>query len=110
MNTKLDTLSTRFEEPTRFETPVPFRGTEPTALERLRERLLREALAGARGPDEPVLLRRAANEAAALAAITPFPVLFFPTLFEEKRSSARAYVGRQERVRERSRLLLVEAA
>jgi hypothetical protein len=37
-------------------------------------------------------------------------VLFFPTLFEEKRSSARAYLGRQERVRERSRLLLAEAA
>lgn len=103
-------LDTRFEEPTRFEAPVPFRGIELNELERLSETMLREALNGATGLEEPVLLRRAANDAAALAANTPFPLLMFPALFDEKMAVARAYANRQEDVRERSRALLAFAA
>lgn len=33
-------------------------------------------------------LRRAANEAAALALVTPFPLLVFPGLFQEKADKA----------------------
>jgi hypothetical protein len=89
---------------------VPFRGFELNELERLSERLLSGALDGASGLDEPVLLRRAANEAAALAASTGFPLLTFPGLFEEKQASARQYARRQADVRERSRALLSFAA
>jgi hypothetical protein len=110
MNRLLTKLNTRFEEPTRFEAPVPFRGIELNELERLSERLLREALDGAAGLDEPVLIRRAANDAAALAASTAFPLLMFPGLFEEKWVAARAYASRQEDVRERSRSLMAFAA
>jgi hypothetical protein len=65
------TLRTRFEPDTHFELapvpPAPFRSTRETELERFKNRLLRELLAGT---DEPALyapLRRATNEAAALA-------------------------------------------
>jgi hypothetical protein len=109
MNRSINRLDARFEEPTRFETPVPFRGFELNELERLSEKLLRESLGGAAGLDEPVLLRRAANDAAALAADTAFPLLVFPGLFEEKKAEARAYASRQAGVRERSRALLAFA-
>lgn len=109
MNRRATKLNTRFEEPTRFVAPVPFRGLELNELERLSERLLREALDGANGLEEPVLLRRAANDAASLAAVTAFPLLMFPGLFEEIRAIARAYASRQEAVRKRSRALMAFA-
>ena len=110
MNRNVTTLNARFAEPTRFEAPVPFRGSELNELERLTDRLLHEALSGAVSRDEPVLLRRAANDAAALAATSAFPLLVFPGLFEEKRAEARTYASRQESVRERSRAMMAFAA
>jgi hypothetical protein len=55
----------------------------------------------------PQLLRLAVNEAAALAAITPFPALFLPVLAEEKAHQIFRWEEKQRMIRERS---LLEAA
>ena len=51
-------------------------------------------------------MRSAANEAAALAWVTPYPLLVFPTLFEEKAAFAVKLAEKQEEVLDRSRELL----
>jgi hypothetical protein len=110
MNANNRQVPTWFGPETRFEVrpapPAPFRATEETELERLKIRLLREKLytltvAGANG-----FVRRAANEAAALAWVTPYPLLVFPALFEEKTQIALLQARRQASVRERSLELL----
>jgi len=107
-------IMTRFEAETRFEVgpiaPVPFRGALESELEELKERLLRPLLGAAQDPAQGVPLRRAANEAAGLAWITPFPLLVFPVLLEEKVRAAQCREARQRRVRERSEGLLDQAA
>ena len=50
----------------------------------------------------PEFLRQAVNEAAALAASTPFPTLFLPTLAEEKVFLASEWERKQRVVQERS--------
>jgi hypothetical protein len=106
-------MTARFEPETRFEVApipaVPFRGTQETELDRLKARLLRETLL--QTPDERLWasLRRAANEAAALAWFTPFPLLFFPVLFEEKARGAVRQGARQRCILNRSESLLEEA-
>jgi hypothetical protein len=107
-------MTTWFEPETYFEVApvpaVPFRGTQETELDRLKARLLLELLQ--QTPDARLYapLRRAANEAAGLAWFTPFPLLFFPVLFEEKALEALRQGARQRCIRNRSRSLLVEAA
>jgi len=107
-------MTARFEPETRFEVAaipaVPFRGTQETELDRLKGRLLREMLE--RTPDEQAhpLLRRAGNEAAALAWFTPFPLLFFPVLFEEKARGALRQGARQRCIRDRSEGLMEAVA
>jgi hypothetical protein len=102
---------TRFEPETRFlvkpAPAVPFRATQETELERLKDRLLQERLARVNETELNVRLRRAANEAAALAWVTSFPLLVFPTLFEELAHTALLQAGQQAYVRKRSRVLLV---
>ena len=51
-------------------------------------------------------MRRAANEAAALAWATLYPLLVFPVLFEEKIEAALRQAERQARILESSRELL----
>jgi hypothetical protein len=51
-------------------------------------------------------LRRAANEAASLAWITPYPLLVFPELFSEKADRVLAIADRQDMIREHTRELL----
>jgi hypothetical protein len=113
MNTTLN-LTTKFARNTRFEvnpkTTVPFRGTQDTELEQLKARLLRQILAGDVTADLNVRLRRAANEAAALAWLEPYPLLVFPTLLEEKARVATKQVAKQRKVYQRSRRLLDAAA
>jgi hypothetical protein len=103
-------VRTRFEPETRFEigslAPVPFRGAAENELERLKARLLRPLLAPVLEPELNTALRRAANEAASVAWFTSFPLLFFPTLLEEKAASARRQRERQRQIRQRSRGLL----
>ena len=52
-------------------------------------------------------LRRAVNEADALAATTPFPVLFLPALAEEKAHGALHWHARQREILGRSLALAV---
>ena len=103
-------VPTRFGPETRFEVrpaaAAPFRAIQETKFERLKSRLLREVLGDLTGPGLNVGVRRAANEAAALAWVTPFPLLVFPALFEEKAETAMLQAERQASVRQRSLELL----
>lgn len=85
---------------------VNYRAAETTELERLKQRLLREKLADEINGELTVPLRRAANEAAALAWVTTHPLLVFPALFEEKARITRRQFERQLAVRARSRELI----
>lgn len=100
-------VKTRFGPVARFEigpiSPVPFRGALENELDALKTRLLREELARAEEPALNPALRRAANEAASLAWFTPFPLLVFPVLLEEKAEIARRQEARQRQIRRRSR-------
>ena len=80
-------IRTTFGPDTSFElrpvTVAPFRAVFEDRFEGLKARLLDESLRSW----EPKLnskIRRAANEAATLARLTPYPFLVFPVLFEEK--------------------------
>jgi hypothetical protein len=109
MNANERWVPTRFGPETRFEArpaPAPFRAVLDTEFERLAERLLRKRLEAGLRPALSVRVRRAANEAAALAWLTPYPLLVFPTLFDEKVAEARTRAARQDEIRERSRELL----
>ena len=107
-------LPARFARETRFNlVPVlrpPFRAVEEAEFEQLKARLLQRLLDNAIQAELNAPLRRAANEAAALAWTTPFPALFFPALLEEKALGARRQFQKQNQVRLRSETLLVEAA
>src|SRR5271170_6924747 len=95
-------FKTRFGPETRFEigpiAPVPFRGAAENDLEQLKSRLLGPLLAQPMEPELNAALRRAANEAASAAWFTPFPLLFFPTLLDEKAAKARHQQKRQEEI------------
>lgn len=110
MNTSSGQLRAVFGPDTRFEVapapPAPFRARQENELERLKNRLLRERLDEAWEPERIRLLRRAANEAASLAWVSPYPLLVFPTLFEEKITAETDRLERQERVYQVSRELL----
>ena len=73
---------------------APFRSTRLTDLEQLHHRLLRLALAEAENAELYPVLRRAANEATALAGATAYPLLVLPVLFEEKILRARRQTER----------------
>jgi hypothetical protein len=110
MNANYRRIPTRFGPDTRFEVkPVPpatFRATQENELERFKNRLLKERLDDLTEPALNAYLRRAANEAAAIAWATPYPLLVLPALFEEKIEAAVLQAKRQASVRERSRELL----
>jgi hypothetical protein len=110
MNNNEKRVPARFGPETRFEVrpapPATFRATLETEFERLKGRLLTRHLAEAPAPELNTPLRRAANEAAALAWVTLFPLLVFPVLFEEKIEAALRQAARQACIRERSRELL----
>ena len=110
MNTTKRKVPARFAPETRFDVrpapPAPFRALQESELEQLKDRLLREQLARTTDPGLKPPLRRAANEAAALAWTTNVPLLVFPALFEEKVRRALFQVARQEWILERSRALL----
>jgi hypothetical protein len=110
MNKTYTKVPTQFGPETRFEVkpapPAPFRATQESELDRLKNRLLREQLGKLIDPASNGPVRRAANEAAALAWVTPYPLLVFPGLFEEKIRAARLPVESRNRERERSPELL----
>lgn len=92
------------------ERPAPYRRTEENELDRLKNRLLRQQLSEAAHSESIVTLRRAANEAASLAWLEPFPMLVFPELFAEKVSVASTSLERQRDIRTRSAHILLKAA
>jgi len=103
-------VPTEFGPETRFEVnpvpPAPFRAVLENEFERLNNRLLRERLANVEVPTLAGELRRAANEAAGLAWATPYPLLFFPALFEEKVQMALRRVRRQAAILAETRQLI----
>ena len=104
-------IPTSFGPDTLFELPatplLPYRDVQETRFERLKARLLRERLDGTWEPEFNAWLRRAANEASALAWTTAYPLLVFPALFEEKVREATHRVRRQRSVYQRSHELLL---
>ena len=86
--------------------PAPFRATQENEFERLKSRLLAQRLAEIPAPELNPPLRRAANEAAALAWAALYPLLVFPVLFEEKTAVALRQAQRQSRIYADSRELL----
>jgi hypothetical protein len=110
MNENYRRVPARFGPEAGFEVrlapPAPFRAREEAELERLKAQLLAERLEGRREPRLDSQLRRAANEAAALAWVTRYPLLVFPALFEETADAALLRAERQEQVRQRRRELL----
>ena len=67
-------------------------------LERLKQRFLKAAFAQTDDRLLRLALWRAAQDAAALAWATAYPLLVFPTLFEEMANAARQYAERQARL------------
>jgi hypothetical protein len=111
MNERKHQLQTRFAPETRFDVPaLPFREVQTSELEQFKTRLLRQLLTNVTDTGQNVLLRRAANVAAALVWLTPCPLLLFPVLLEEKARAALAQYSRQKGVRRRSANLLLKAA
>jgi hypothetical protein len=111
MNANYPPVPTEFAPEVRFEVrpgfPAPSRARQDSELEHLKNRLLQEWLEGICAPRLRSSLLRAANDAAALAWVTPYPLLVFPVLFHEKARSAWQHTERQNAVRQRSRELLV---
>jgi hypothetical protein len=99
MNNTNYRLRAKFARETRFEVrpqpPAPFRATQETEFERLKNRLLTETLLAQPTPEQNAAVRRAANEAAALAWVTFYPLLTFPELFAEKNRQALRHAARQ---------------
>lgn len=96
---------TMFERGTALEVRTPgaiSRATENNELERLKARLLRQTLNQVASSGTDGFILQAAKEAAALAWSTRFPLLVFPTLFDEKVHAAEAQMRRQISVRRRS--------
>ncbi len=83
---------------TSAERAIPQRAVE---LGRLKDQLLQPLLRETGNPVLQAKYRWAAEEAAALAFVTPWPQLFFPVLLAEKAAGARTWVRRQAEIRER---------
>lgn len=111
MNKAYQRVPTRFARAVRFEVKaVPFRAAQTTALDELKERLLRAKLGTVTDTELNALFRRAANEAAALVWLSPFPLLLFPELLEEKSEAAVRRQRHQAEVRRDSGILLRNVA
>jgi hypothetical protein len=102
MNRNQTRAPTKFVPETRFElrtgSPASFRATQENEFERLKNRLLAQRFAEISAPELNTPLRRAANEAAALAWAALYPLLVFPVLFEEKTASVVRHAERQARI------------
>jgi hypothetical protein len=114
MKTNLTQVPTRFARPTRFQLKPAnsrcARRARDSRLEALKSRLLATHLAGAEDRALAPAFRRAANEAASLAWVTPYPLLVLPVLLEEKVAAARHHARRQALVLNRTANFLATAA
>ncbi len=113
MNHTNHQLPAEFSPETCFEVrpvpPAPFRANLETEFERLKNRLLTETRLAAARPELNPAIRRAANEAAALAWVTFYPLLVFPALFEEKLRHALQQAERQAHIYAHGRELVPAA-
>ncbi len=102
MNINKTQVPAEFGPETRFELrpapPAPFRATQETEFERLKEQAACRSNWPGRSAGIERPLRRAANEAAALAWVTFYPLLVFPVLFEEKTRTAISQHQMQTRI------------
>lgn len=102
MKLKKTKIFARFAPETRFEVPTvppaPFRANLENEFEQLKSQLLAEQLYLADETELYAPVRRAANDAAAIAWATPFPLLVFPVLFEEKTATVLRQAKRQARI------------
>ena len=98
----------RFAPETRFDlappAAIPNRAALDAELEQLKSRLIKEHLLEKGNVVLAPAFRRAANEAAALAWLTPYPLLLLPTLLSEKVEAVQRYGARQAEIRRRSRV------
>jgi hypothetical protein len=110
MNTTKNRVNLEFAPETQFAvrtaTTAPFRAALENDFERLKKRLLDNQLDAIERPELNAVVRRAANEAAALAWVTFHPLLVFPALFEEKTAKALRHAERQAHIFASSRELL----
>jgi hypothetical protein len=106
MNRKLNAY---FDPETEFEAEV-LRG-EPlkAAFAGLQETLVTETLDDTQTLALHMPVKQAANEAAGLAWTTGFPLLVFPTLFQEKVDVVRKRQDRAQRIKAQTANLLMEA-
>ena len=110
MKAKFRRVPAYYAPESRFELdPLPpalLRAVQEAQFAQLKDQLLRERLETV--PDAKLSrdVSLAAGEAAALAWVTPFPLLVFPILFAEKAQTALARAAKQEEVCENSRELL----
>ncbi len=126
MNYQLDPVSTRnlnhthnAEHSVREASPYPcgatesgFRRFSAACLQKLHD--IKERVASELASEFGRVLgrdavRQAVAEADSLAALTPFPALFLPTLAEEKVRAASDWHARQSLILERSRILAAVA-
>jgi hypothetical protein len=102
MKNRKTRLAAEFAPDTRFELrplpPAPFRANLETEFERLKAQLLADKLFLAQQAEFYAPIRRAANEAGAIAWNTLFPLLVFPVLFEEKIVALTRQAKRQTRI------------
>ena len=107
-------IQAKFAPETRFEVKLSPEGAlrreRAVQLEDLKSRLLRRHVMYA--PDLELIpaIRRAAHDAASVAWFTPWPLLVFPTLLDEKVESAKHAALVQERIWLQSRELFAQAA
>lgn len=88
-----------FERETRFDVRPRFASlARQRAVEGLKVRMLEPWLNDTGSGAIRRRLELAANEAAAIAWTTTFPLLVFPVLFEEKAAEVRHYAARQDAV------------
>jgi hypothetical protein len=113
MRTNARKVPTQFEAETAFAVPVPAvpsRGMMERELEALKDRVWRELRQELPNPEFHAPLRRAVNEAAALAWLTPYPLLFLPLLAEEKARREQQLIVRQREIRDRTVSFMPQAA
>ncbi len=103
-------LSAQFEPSIEFELAFQPGTVSPKSVrirfQELEHRLLEEILGGSANSILREIMHGVANEAAALAWTTQFPLLIMPVLFQEKARSVRLQRERQHRVSMRSQQLV----
>ncbi len=102
-------VPTRFGRATRFNLTPRFSPVDThvqTRFEQLKTRLLKPVLQETSDAVMRRQLRLAANEAAAVAWTTPYPLLMLPVLLEEKAAEVHQYAAHQEQVQYVSQVLV----